>query len=96
MPDSFAGFCSLWPGADTGGYWVRGMHPPTSYFQKCFDVYDFSIISNLFDSYKPCVLSTRNLIENVGTKCIIFGDALRIRVKKFQQNLPENYSKALK
>ena len=25
-------------------------------------------------------------------KCIIFGEALRIRIKIFKQNLPENYS----
>ena len=30
------------------------------------------------------------------TKCIIFGGTLRIRVKKFIQNLPENYSKSTK
>ena len=34
------------------------------------------------------------IIENVQTKRIIFGKALRIRVKKFKQNLPENYSKS--
>ena len=32
-----------------------------------------------------------SIIENVRTKCIIFGEALRIRVKQFKQNLPENY-----
>ena len=36
------------------------------------------------------------MIENVWTKCIIFGEALRIRVKQFKQNLPENYSKNTK
>ena len=30
------------------------------------------------------------------TKCIILGEALRIRVKKFKQNLPKNYSKSTK
>ena len=30
------------------------------------------------------------------TKCIIFGEALRIRAKKFKCNLPENYSKSTK
>ena len=30
------------------------------------------------------------------TKCIIFGEALRIRIKKFEHNLPENYSKSTK
>ena len=29
-------------------------------------------------------------------KCIIFGEALRTRVKKFKQNLAENYSKSTK
>ena len=35
-------------------------------------------------------------MENVRTKCIIFGEALRIRVKNFKQNLRENYSKSTK
>ena len=35
-------------------------------------------------------------IENVRTKCIIFGEALTIRVKKFEQNLAENYLKSTK
>ena len=29
-------------------------------------------------------------------KCIVCGEALRIGVKKFKQNLPENYSKSTK
>ena len=41
-------------------------------------------------------MSSARIIENVRTKCIIFGEALRIRVKKFKQNLPENYSKSAK
>ena len=98
MPDSFDGFCSSWPGADPGAEEgrMRGMHSPTSHFQKCLDVglYNFSIISNFFDSNQPCALST--VIENVRTKCIMFGEALRIRVKKFKQNLAENYSKSTK
>ena len=48
---------------------MRGMHPPTSHFQKCFDAYNLSIISNLFHCNKPYAFST--YIENVGTKCII-------------------------
>ena len=71
---------------------MRGMHPPNSHFQKIFDVYNFSIISNLFDSDKPYARK----IENVRTKCILFGEALRIRLKKFKQNFPENYSKSTK
>ena len=81
-------------GADSG---VRmrargiGYHPPTSHFQKCFGcrLYNFSIISNLFDSNKLHALSTHN--QNMRTKCIIFGETLKIKVKKFKQNLPENY-----
>ena len=30
------------------------------------------------------------------TKCIIFGEALRIKVKKCKQNLPESYAKGTK
>ena len=71
---------------------MRGMHPPTNHFQKVFDLYNFSIISNLCDSYKPYARK----IENVRTKCIIIGEALRIRVKTFKQILPENYSKSTK
>ena len=47
----------------------------------------------LFCSY---ALSTHNLIENLRTKCIIFGEALRIRVKILKQTLPENHSKSTK
>ena len=34
------------------------------------------------------------MIENVRTKCIICGEAYRIRIKKFKQDLPEIYSKS--
>ena len=54
--------------------------------------YTFSIISNLFNSDKPYA----RIIENVRTKYIIFGEALRIMVKKFQRNLRETIQKALK
>ena len=73
---------------------MRGMHSPTSHFENVFDVYNFSIISNLFHSNKPNAFST--YLENVRTKCIIFGEALRIRVKKFEQNLRENYLESTK
>ena len=56
----------------------------------------FSIISNLFNSGKPYASSTISIIENVRTKCIIFGEALRIRVIKFKENLRENYTKSTK
>ena len=52
-------------------------------------------ILNLFDSNKPYALSTHN--QKCGNKIrVIFGEALRIRVKNFRQNLPENYSKSTK
>ena len=40
--------------------------------------------------------SLARIIENVRTKCLIFGEALRIRVKNFKQNWPKNYSKSIK
>ena len=67
---------------------MRSMLPPTSHFQKCF-----SIISNLFHSKKPYAVSTH---RKVRTKCIIFGEALRIKAKKFAESLRENYSKSTK
>ena len=73
---------------------MRSMHPPTSHSENVFHVHNFSIILNLFDSNKPYAFST--YIENVQTKCIIFGEALSIRVKKFKQNLRENYLKSTK
>ena len=76
-----------------GGYrgvkWGAYILPP-AIFKNAFDIYNFSAISNLFDSNKPYAISTHN------RKCIIFVEALRIRVKKFKQNLPENYSKSTK
>ena len=59
MLDFFDGFCSLWPGANSDGR-MKGMHPTTSQLKNVFDVYSFSIISNLFDSNKPYALSTHN------------------------------------
>ena len=82
MPDFYDDFCSLWPGGR-----MRGMHPPTSHFENVFDVYNFSLISNLFHS-KTYTFSTD--IENVRTDCITFGKALRVRVKNCKQNLREN------
>ena len=63
-------------------------------FKNVFDVFNFSIISYLFDSYKLYALSTHN--QTGRTKCIIFGEALRNRVKKFNHKMPENYSKSTK
>ena len=50
------------------------------------------MISNLFDNNKFYA----RVIENVRTKCIVFGEELRIRIKKFKQNLREIIQKALK
>ena len=74
---------------------MRGMHLQPAIFKNVFDegLYNFVIISNLFHSNKPYAFST--YIKNVRTKCIIYGEALRIRVKKFKRNLRENYSKSI-
>ena len=67
---------------------------PSAIFKHAFDVYSFSMISNLFDCDN--LTPQPRISENVRTKCIIFGEALRVRVKKFKQNSPENYSKSTK
>ena len=57
MPDSFDGFCSLWPGVDNEEGQMRDnlCILPTNIFKNVFDVnlYIFSLISNLFDNNKP-------------------------------------------
>ena len=68
--------------------------PPLAIFKDAFDEYNFSIIFHLFDDNKPCTLSTQ--MENVQTKCIIFGETLRFRGKNIQQNLPKNCAKSTK
>ena len=53
MPDYFNGFSSLWPGANPEGEneVYASSHQP---FSKMFLMHTiFSVISNLFDSYKP-------------------------------------------
>ena len=90
MPDSFDGFCSLWPGVRWGI-----CIPPPAIFKNIFNVYNFSIISNLFYSNISLTPYAR-IIENVRTTCIIFDERLRIKVKKCKQNLPEIYSKSTK
>ena len=63
---------------------------PPAIFKSLFDVYNFSIISNLFDRDKLYALTTHN------PKCAnkmyhrLFGEVLIIRVKTFKQSLPEN------
>ena len=54
MPDSFDGFPSLWLGVDPRGS-MRGMQciQQPAIFKNPFDVYNFVIISNLFDCNKP-------------------------------------------
>ena len=98
MTDSFDGFCSLWPGADSGGM-DEGMYSPHQlFFDYVFDKYNFSIISNLFNDNKPYALA--HIIENVRTQCIILYlvkySLLKIIVKKFKQSLPEKCSKNTK
>ena len=40
---------------------MRGMHSSTSHFKNVFDVYNFSIVLNLFESNKPSALSSENM-----------------------------------
>ena len=93
MPYSFDSFCSLWLGTDLGGR-MRGMHPLPAIFKVVLNVYNFSIISNLFDSDKPYALSTHN--RKCANKMHHILRSTQIRVKQFEQNLPENYSKRTK
>ena len=63
MLDSFDDFCSSWSRADPGGRMkARGIGYilPLAIFKSVLDVYNFSIISNLFDSNKSYALSTHN------------------------------------
>ena len=70
---------------------MRGMHPLPAIFKVVLNVYNFSITSNLFDSDKPYVLSTFN--RKCANKMHHILRSTQIRVKQFEQNLPENYSK---
>ena len=44
-------------GESKGGGWGICIFPP-AIFKNVFDAHNFSIILNLFDSYKPYALST--------------------------------------
>ena len=70
---------------------MRGMHPLPAIFKVVLNVYNFSIISNLFDSDKPSALSTHN--RKCANKMHHILRSTQIRVKQFEQNLPESYSK---
>ena len=67
------------------------MHPLPAIFKVVLNVYNFSIISNLFDSDKPYALSTHN--RKCANKMHHILRSTQIRVKQFEQNLPENSSK---
>ena len=67
------------------------MHPLPAIFKVALNVYNFSLISNLFDSDKPSALSTHN--RKCANKMHRILRSTQIRVKQFKQNLPENYSK---
>ena len=71
-----------------GGMWK--CIPPQAIFKHVFDEYNFSIISNLFDNNNSYALSTHN--RKCTNKCIIFGETLGFKGKKFEQNLPKNSS----
>ena len=74
---------------------------PPAIFLNVFDVglYNFTIISSLFDSDKVYTLCKHNrkcANEMHHASMIVSGEALKISVKKFKQNLRENYSKNTK
>ena len=69
------------------------IYPPSN-FKNVLGQYNFFIISNLFDNNNLYGLSGHN--RKCANKCFIFGEALRIRGKKFKQNLPKNCSKNTK
>ena len=75
MPDFFDDFCSSSPRADPG---VRmkargiGYILPLAIFKNVLDVYNFSIISNLFDSNKPYALSPVYTEAERGAKVSLF------------------------
>ena len=64
----------------------------------CFIIAKWKCVScrRLLKKFCSYALGTHSLTKNLRTKCIIFGEALRVRVKKFKQTLPENYSKSTK
>ena len=71
--------------------WVRADPGVGTFFNNAFDEYNFSIISNLFDSNNNSYALYRySEIENVRKNCIIpvFGEDLKIKGKKFKYNLP--------
>ena len=57
------------------------MHSPPAILKHVFDRYDLSIISNVFSNSMPHAQS----IENVRTKCIIFGKTLSFRGKNLNK-----------
>ena len=63
-------------------------------FLMYYKITNFSIISNLFESDKPDAVSTHNR-KMCEQKCRLSYLAKRseLGVKKFKQNLSENYSK---
>ena len=58
--------------------------------------YNFFIVSNLFDNNNFYALSTRKLNRKCANKCIILGEALRIRGKNLNNIYLKFVEKALK
>ena len=65
---------------------------PLAIFKNVFDIYNFSVISNLFENNKPYALGTHN--EKCANKMHHIWRSTQI--KKFEQDLPENYLKSTK
>ena len=67
----------------------------TAIFQNVFDVFNFSIISNLFNSIKPYALkdaSSKMCEQNAS----YLAKLSELGSKNFKQKLPESYSKSTK
>ena len=73
---------------------MRDMRPLPAIFKVVLNVYNFSMMLNLFDSDKPSALSTHN--RKCANKMHHILRSTQIRVKQFEQNLPENSSKRSK
>ena len=76
---------------------MRYMDSPPESFKNVFDLSQFF---HQFGTSSIAICLTPkhvySVIENPCTKRIIFGEALRLSVKIFNKNLPENYSKITK
>ena len=78
--------------------WIQwrcgGCIPPPAIFKHVFNEYNFSKISTF--SIAMSLNYAQSTHNRKCTKCIIFGETLGYRSKKFKQNLPKNCLKSIK